>query len=351
MIAVHGGAGLFKEKIEQFCSAALKDDGVEKTGNNMPGSCDEIEVNNQLVKAIMKLEKCSKFNCGFGSNLTEAGTVECEAAFMCCENLAFGGVASVTNCTHPIYASYKLAMSHKSSSEENGLIKPIILAGKGANQYCEALNVGIVLNENLRTEKSNQDRKLAMKRVFNNEQNEHVSGDSSRLDTTGGIFIDENGYCEAGVSSGGILLKKEGRLGHSTQFGAAIWAEKRNTTSIAISLSGCGETLIRTHMAEILAEFFLSNNLNDLFLPEKLKNFLEGEPFLKSTRLQTFPVSHLLLGGIAAVQSNKDNKTTLYAFHSSAHFPIAFKGSDQKIRKFNSKNEKIGNFVCNSFIL
>uniref|UniRef100_A0A915MHK0 Asparaginase n=1 Tax=Meloidogyne javanica TaxID=6303 RepID=A0A915MHK0_MELJA len=242
MIAVHGGAGLFREGIEQFCATALKDDGLGKAGNNLTSS-DEIEVGNRLVKAIMKLEKCSKFNCGYGSNLTEAGTVECEAAFMCSENLAFGGVASVTNCVHPIYAAHKLSMSHKSNSEENGLIKPIVLVGKGANQYCEAFNVGIVLNENLRTERAKRDRNLAMKRVFNNDN-------ISRLDTTGGVFIDsfeqENGYCEAGVSSGGILLKKEGRLGHSTQFRAAIWAEKRENVSIAISLSGCGETLIRT---------------------------------------------------------------------------------------------------------
>uniref|UniRef100_A0A914LHF2 Asparaginase n=1 Tax=Meloidogyne incognita TaxID=6306 RepID=A0A914LHF2_MELIC len=348
MIAVHGGAGLFKEGIEQFCATALKDDGLGKAWNNLTGS-DEIEVGNRLVKSIMKLEKCSKFNCGYGSNLTEAGTVECEGAFMCSENLAFGGVASVTNCAHPIYAAQKLAMSHKSNSEENGLIKPIVLAGKGANQYCEALNVGIVLNENLRTERAKRDRNLAINRVFNNEQNECSMNNISRLDTTGGVFIDENGYCEAGVSSGGILLKKEGRLGHSTHFGAAIWAEKREKASIAISLSGCGETLIRTRMAEIIAEFFFSNDLDDLFLLEKIKNFLGGESFLKSKRLQTFPVSYLLLGGIAAVQSNKIS--TLYAFHNSAHFPIAFKGLDQKIRKFNSKNEKVGNFVFNSFIL
>uniref|UniRef100_A0A914LJC6 Uncharacterized protein n=1 Tax=Meloidogyne incognita TaxID=6306 RepID=A0A914LJC6_MELIC len=335
MTAVHGGAGLFKEGIEQFCATALKDGGLGE-------ACDEIPINNRLVNAIMKLEECSKFNCGYGSNLTEAGTVEIEGSFMCSDNLAFGGVASVTNCAHPIYAAHKLSMSHKSNSEENGLIKPIVLVGKGANQYCEALNVGIVLNENLRTERAKRDRNLAMKRVFNN-------GNVSRLDTTGGVFIDENGYCEAGVSSGGILLKKEGRLGHSTQFGAAIWAEKREKASIAISLSGCGETLIRTHMAEIIAKFFFSNDLDDLFLPEKIKNFLEGESFLKSERLQTFPVSYLLLGGIAAVQSNKIS--TLYAFHNSAHFPIAFKGLDQKIKKFNSKNEKVGNFVCNSFIL
>jgi len=81
-------------------------------------------------------------------------------------------------------------MSHKSKSEGNGLINPIVLVGKGANQYCEALNVGIVLNENLRTERAKRDRNLAINRVFNNEQNECSMNNISRLDTTGGVFID-----------------------------------------------------------------------------------------------------------------------------------------------------------------
>ena len=50
-----------------------------------------------------------------------------------------------------------------------------------------------------------------------------------------------------------MLLKCPGRIGHSTAFGSAIWAEQLGQTSIAISLSGCGEALIRTHLAEKLA--------------------------------------------------------------------------------------------------
>jgi len=46
MIAVHGGAGLFKEGIEQFCATALKDGGLGE-------ACDEIPINNRLVNAIM----------------------------------------------------------------------------------------------------------------------------------------------------------------------------------------------------------------------------------------------------------------------------------------------------------
>ena len=54
-------------------------------------------------------------------------------------------------------------------------------------------------------------------------------------------------------SSGGIFLKPVGRIGPSGQFGAAIWSESRGSTSVSISLSGCGEAIIRTHLAEIIA--------------------------------------------------------------------------------------------------
>lgn len=50
------------------------------------------------------------------------------------------------------------------------------------------------------------------------------------------------------------MLKKDGRVGHSAHFGAAIWAEQRENISIAISLSGCGEAIIRTQLAEKLAQ-------------------------------------------------------------------------------------------------
>lgn len=64
----------------------------------------------------------------------------------------------------------------------------------------------------------------------------------------------ENGGCNAACSSGGIILKAEGRLGHTIQIGGAIWAEQKNSKSIAVALSGCGEYIGQTLLAKTLAE-------------------------------------------------------------------------------------------------
>lgn len=68
----------------------------------------------------------------------------------------------------------------------------------------------------------------------------------------------ENGVCNAACSSGGMILKAEGRLGHTVQIGGAIWAEQWDSKSVAIALSGCGEYIAQTLLAKNIAETLLS---------------------------------------------------------------------------------------------
>lgn len=66
-----------------------------------------------------------------------------------------------------------------------------------------------------------------------------------------------NGDCSAACSSGGIMLKRSGRLGHATQVGGALWAEQRGSRSVAVSLSGCGEFIAKTCLAQKIAQGLL----------------------------------------------------------------------------------------------
>lgn len=127
------------------------------------------------------MEKNPLFNCGIGSNLTIEGKVECEAAFMTSNNLAFGAVAAVGNCINPIFAAKNLANTYTLNSNWE-LVPPMILAGKGAENYCQNLNVGIVTNKELKSQKAYDAFFRASQIIDDNYLD--------RLDTVGGCQID-----------------------------------------------------------------------------------------------------------------------------------------------------------------
>lgn len=87
-------------------------------------------------------------------------------------------------------------------------------------------------------------------------------------DTVGAICIDKKGCLASGVSSGGLILKQEGRVGQvhfkvpkknknlnvlvfkASIVGAGCWTKE----NIAVTTSGVGEYLIRTMMARNVVE-------------------------------------------------------------------------------------------------
>ena len=65
------------------------------------------------------------------------------------------------------------------------------------------------------------------------------------LDTVGAVCLDWEGDFASAVSSGGILLKHPGRVGHAAMFGCGCWVQEAatnsETNSIAVCTTGCGE--------------------------------------------------------------------------------------------------------------
>jgi hypothetical protein len=90
-------------------------------------------------------------------------------------------------------------------------------------------------------------------------------------DTVGAICMDPQGNVAAGVSSGGIALKMEGRVGEAALAGIGCWAD--SDQGVACSLTGVGEDIMQNMLAKRFADEIASNPLPE----QAMKRVLDDE--------------------------------------------------------------------------
>lgn len=157
---------------------------------------------------------------------------------------------------------------------------------------------------------------------------------SKLYDTIGVICIDNNLDIASGVSSGGIVLKQQGRVGHASHFGCGCWAFRyAEDFSIGCCTSGCGELLIRTGLAKRAAEFSLEKTHKVLnynkFIEEKFLN----SPYIENCHGQK--LCGLLLVKLFKDKDNPENNIVdLQLAHTSESFGVAFLSSDMSKPRF-----------------
>jgi len=286
-IVVHLGAGYHsKAKTREYKKLTRR---ACKLGREL---CKDGHLASYIACEVVSLLETSDLtNAGYGSNLTQSENVECDASLMDSDS-KFAAVGCIENIKNPVKVAYDLL---KCQNENNcNLVPPILLVGQGAQKWAIDRGFSTIASKDMISESAlrtyHESRKkvdelsrchhyaVGCKRKNNNQQVlNHVSAESvcrtevlrthndigSMMDTIGAICIDCFGNVCAAVSSGGVILKHPGRVGHAACYGCGCFVAKRELDTkhiiCASSASGCGEHLIKTSLAKSCVDTLLAD--------------------------------------------------------------------------------------------
>ncbi|HEX5724860.1 MAG TPA: isoaspartyl peptidase/L-asparaginase [Longimicrobiaceae bacterium] len=240
-LVIHGGAGTIRreqvppERQAEY-HAALREAllagwRVLEAGGT---SLDAVEA------AVNLMEDNPLFNAGKGAVITADGRIELDAAVMDGATLRAGAVAGLRHVKNPI----DLARAVMERSPH------VMMIGDGAEAFAREQGIELVPAEYFFTDA----RRRAWVRAREQERarRDSVRGGAAALDderkfgTVGAVALDRHGNLAAGTSTGGMMMKRYGRVGDVPIIGAGTYANNR---SCAVSATGHGEFFIRNTVA------------------------------------------------------------------------------------------------------
>ena len=232
-IAIHGGAGVitrdrmtdaYEADVRAVLAKALDTgEDILKAG----GSAEDA-----VVETIKLLEDDPHFNAGRGAVFTYEGRHELDASFMRGRDLNAGAVSGVAGVRNPITLA-RAVMEHS---------EHVMLSGEGAAAFAKTQDLRFEPAEYFRTERRYESWQEARSRA---DAKPGLSEDG-KFGTVGCVALDADGHLAAGTSTGGMTLKRYGRIGDSPVIGAGNYA---NDATCAVSATGHGEYFIRYAVA------------------------------------------------------------------------------------------------------
>lgn len=240
-IVIHGGAGtilktnMTAEK-ETLYTAKLNE--ALKTGYNILNSGGTAI--DAVNAAINIMEDSPLFNAGKGAVLTEKGVAELDASIMDGKTLMAGAVAGVKHVKNPINLA-RLVMEKSPH---------VMMIGDGAEEFGKENNIIMVDTSYFITKERWEQYKKALKHL---EEKNKIE----KHGTVGAVALDKNGNLAAGTSTGGMMMKKFGRVGDSPIIGAGTYA---NNNTCAVSATGSGEYFIRLGVAKDISSLMEYKN-------------------------------------------------------------------------------------------
>ena len=238
-IVIHGGAGAlekgrYTEAEEAAYKAALNAAldagyGVLENGGS---ALDAVQA------SIVLLEDSPLFNAGKGAVFTYDGKNELDASIMDGATGEAGAAAGLAHVKNPI----RLARAIMEKSPH------VMMIGEGAEMFAKEQQLVMVRRSYFRTESRWRAYKDALEK---DRAARKARGGASlphdfKYGTVGAVALDKKGDLEAGTSTGGMTLKRWGRVGDAPIIGAGTFADNK---SCAVSATGWGEYFIRLTIA------------------------------------------------------------------------------------------------------
>lgn len=231
-IAIHGGAGTIeRSKLGAEQEAAMTADlnaALDAGYAVLEGGGESLDA---VVAVVTRLEDSPHFNAGKGAVFTADGTNELDASIMDGATQRAGAVAGLTHIKNPVLLAR--AVMEKSVH--------VMMVGAGAERFAREVGIEFVEPDYFRTEGRWQQLLEARAAA----QKQAAVPRSNYFGTVGAVALDRNGQLAAATSTGGMVLKKYGRIGDAPIIGAGTWADDR----CAVSATGWGEYFIRLNVA------------------------------------------------------------------------------------------------------
>jgi L-asparaginase / beta-aspartyl-peptidase len=208
--------------------------------------------------ALQAVETCASlleddpvFNAGYGSVLTEHGTIEMDAGIMDGCDLAAGAVAGVHTIANPI----QLARCVMTESEH------VMLIGEGAMRFADLCGLEKMPAYYFYTDERIEQFETARQQhkiMLDHDESEEDSEDQ-KYGTIGAVAYDIKGNLAAATSTGGLVNKRMGRVGDTPIIGAGVYADNE---TCAVSATGFGEDFMRTVIGKTISDFVLMKELD-----------------------------------------------------------------------------------------